>query len=105
MNTESIESVGRLKDLFQKFPGIGARTAERLAFHILREPADYAGALAQAIQDVKSKVGQCKNCFNLTEVDPCAICRDPSRDQGEVWVVEQPKDLMVLESTGLIRGT
>lgn len=105
MTTESIESLGRLKELFQKFPGIGERSAERLAFHILREPADYANALAQAIQDVKSKVGHCKTCFNLTEADPCAICRNPSRDHGEVWVVEQPKDLMVLEATGLIRGT
>lgn len=105
MGSESMESVTRLKDLLQKLPGIGPRSAERLAFHVLREPKDFAAALAQAILDVKQKVGHCKTCFNLTETDPCAVCRDPARDRGEVWVVEQPKDLLVLEATGLIRGT
>ena len=105
MGSESIESVTRLKELLQKLPGIGPRSAERLAFHILREPKDFAAALAQAILDVKTKVGHCKICFNLTENDPCAVCRDPARDRSEVWVVEQPKDLLVLEATGLIRGT
>ena len=105
MGSESIESVTRLKELLQKLPGIGPRSAERLAFHILREPKDFAAALAQAILAVTTKVGHCKICFNLTENDPCAVCRDPARDRSEVWVVEQPKDLLVLEATGLIRGT
>lgn len=99
-----IASLARLKEQFQKLPGIGPRSAERLAFHVLREPRDFAAALAQAILDVKDKVIHCRTCFNLTETDPCPICGDPNRDHGEVWVVEQPKDLLVLESTGLIRG-
>jgi len=102
---QPIESLTRLKEQFQKLPGIGPRSAERLAFHVLREPRAYAAALAQAVLDVKDKVIRCRTCFNLTEVDPCRICADPGRDHGEVWVVEQPKDLLVLEATGLIRGT
>lgn len=105
MSGESIESLGRLKGQFQKLPGIGPRSAERLAFHVLREPREFAAALAQAILDVKDKIIHCHTCFNLTETDPCSICADPRRDRGEIWVVEQPKDLLALESTGLIRGT
>ena len=104
MSGEPIESLGRLKAEFQKLPGIGPRSAERLAFHVLREPRSSAAALAQAILDVKDKIIHCRTCFNLTETDPCAICADPNRDHGEIWVVEQPKDVIVLESTGLIRG-
>lgn len=104
MNGDSIESLARLKEQFQKLPGIGARSAERLAFHILRERRDYAEALSQAILDVKDKVINCSRCFNLTEADPCRICNNTGRDQGELWVVEQPKDVVSLESTGLVQG-
>lgn len=104
MNGEPIESLARLKERFQELPGIGPRSAERLAFHVLREPRDSAAALAQAILDVKDKVRHCKTCFNLTETDPCAICASTGRDRAEIWVVEQPKDLMALEATGLVRG-
>ncbi|MGB0717405.1 MAG: recombination mediator RecR [Phycisphaerae bacterium] len=104
MNGDSIESLARLKEQFQKLPGIGARSAERLAFHILRERREYAEALSQAILDVKDKVINCSRCFNLTETDPCDICRDTSREQGELWVVEEPKDIVSLESTGLVHG-
>ena len=104
MNGEPIESLARLKERFQDLPGIGPRSAERLAFHVLREPRDSAAALAQAILDVKDKVKHCKTCFNLTETDPCAICASTGRDRGEIWVVEQPKDLMALEATGLVHG-
>ncbi len=104
MSTESIESLARLKERMQALPGIGPRSAERLAFHILREPRDFAAALAQAVLDVKDKIIHCKTCFNLTETDPCAICRDSRRDHGEIWVVEQPQDVMVLESAGTLRG-
>jgi len=105
MNRESIDSLARLKEQFQKLPGIGPRSAERLAFHVLREPREFAAGLAQAILDVKDKIIHCRTCNNLTETDPCRICADPMRDRGEIWVVEQPKDLMALEVTGLIRGT
>jgi recombination protein RecR len=104
MSKEPIESLARLKEQLQKLPGIGARSAERLAFHILREPREYAATLAQAILNVKDKLRHCSTCFNLTETDPCPICSDPRRDQSEVWVVEQPKDVLALEATGLIRG-
>lgn len=104
MQSEPIESLARLKAQLQKLPGIGARSAERLAFHILREPRAYAAQLAQAILDVKDKVTHCGTCFNLTERDPCAICSDPRRDHAEIWVLEQPKDLLALEATGLVRG-
>ncbi len=104
MNSEHIESLTRLKEALQKLPGIGVRSAERLAFHILREPRTVAAALAQAILDVKDKIVHCSICYHMTEADPCEVCRSTNRNQAEVWVVEQPKDLMALEATGLIHG-
>jgi recombination protein RecR len=104
MSNEPIESLGRLKEQLGRLPGIGPRSAERLAFHIMREPAAFAEQLARAILDVKQKVIHCRTCFNLTERDPCPVCANPNRDASEVWVVEQPKDVIALESTGLIRG-
>ena len=99
-----MEPLARLKEQLQKLPGIGPRSAERLAFHILREPRESAAALARAVLDVKDKITSCRTCFNLTESDPCAICHDAKRDKATIWVVEQPKDLMALEATGLIPG-
>ena len=104
MGSESIESLNRLKEQFQKLPGIGPRSAERLAFHLLREPRELSAQLARAILDVKDKIIHCKTCYNLTEQSPCAICSDANRDHDEIWVVEQPKDLLALEATGIIRG-
>jgi len=104
LSGEPIESLGRLQAEFQKLPGIGPRSAERLAFHVLREPREVADKLAQAILDVKERVIHCRACYNLTEADPCSICADPRRDPEEIWVVEQPKDLMALEATGIVRG-
>lgn len=104
MSLESLEPLKRLKEQLQRLPGIGSRSAERLCFHVLREPRTYAAALAQALMDVKDKVRHCRTCFNLTERDPCPICADPRRDHAEIWVVEQPKDVIALEATGLIRG-
>lgn len=104
MKNEPIESLARLKEQLQKLPGIGPRSAERIAFHILREPAPQAKALSTAIMDVKTKVIHCRTCFNLTEADPCPICSNPNRDHAEIWVVEQPKDLLALEATGMVRA-
>ena len=104
MSSEPIESLSRLREQLQKLPGIGPRSAERLAFHILREPRESAAALARAILDVKDRIIHCRSCYNLTETYPCAICADPTRDQAEIWVVEQPKDLLALEGTGLVHG-
>ena len=105
MNPIEIESLEQLKQAFQRLPGIGPRSAERLAFHILRGSRDEAAGLANAILAVKDKVIHCHACFNLTEEDPCPICRSGRRDRGEIWVVEQPKDVIALEQTGLVLGT
>lgn len=88
-----------------KLPGIGPRSAERIAFHLLRTPKPEALALSGAIREVKENLRHCSRCFNLTDQDPCGICRDTSRDQELIVVVEQPKDVMLLEQTGLVRGS
>jgi recombination protein RecR len=97
-------AVERLITEFARLPGIGRRTAERLAFHILKSDPPTALALSQAVRDVKETVRHCSTCYNLTDHDPCAICGDPSRDHALVLVVEQPKDLIALEQTGMFRG-
>lgn len=104
VNPGYTESVRKLMEQFGKFPGIGARSAERMAFYILKAPPAEALAIADAIRHVKEHVRHCSICFNLTEADPCAICADPNRDHSLVCVVEQPKDLLQLESTGIFKG-
>jgi len=97
-------SVGKLVDHLAALPGIGRKSAERLAQHLLGCDSAEALALAQAIQDVRKNVKHCPNCFNLTEAAECEICRDPRRDPQVVCVVEQPKDLLVIEATGVFEG-
>ncbi len=97
-------SVGRLVDSLAGLPGIGRKTAERLAQHLVGCDADEALRLATAIRDVRQNVRPCPVCFNLTEGDVCDICRDPRRDPQVVCVVEQPKDLLVIEGTGVFSG-
>lgn len=87
-----------------RLPGIGMRSAERIAFHLLKQKPEEAMKLADAIRDVKTRIKHCSICFNLTEQDPCSICSSATRDQSLVCVVEQPKDLLALESTGLYNG-
>lgn len=100
MTTGYTETVNKLIEELARLPGIGSKTAERLAFHILKsKPAD-ALALAQAISDVKTKIKQCKTCYNFAETDTCPICSDTRRDKSRICVVEQPKDVIVLEKTG-----
>lgn len=94
----------RLMDELKRLPGIGARSAERVAFHLLKSNRDEAVALAKAIVAVKDEIRPCARCFNLADQELCDICRDERRDAGQVIVVEQPKDLMTLEATGVIRG-
>lgn len=98
------EPVNRLIDELARLPGIGRRSAERLAFHILKSDPKPALALARAIADVKSSVGHCSVCYNLTDSDHCAICDNPERDRGIILVVEQPRDLIAIEQTGMYRG-
>lgn len=87
-----------------RLPGIGEKTAARLAFHLLRAPESYAEELARAILEVKRKLRQCSVCFQLTEEDPCVICRDARRDATLICVVAQPQDLLAIERTGSFRG-
>lgn len=87
-----------------RLPGIGEKTATRLAFFILRSPEKYAQELGQAIMDLKAKLKPCSVCFHLTEQDPCAICEDPRRDSSTICVVAQPQDLLAIERTGAFRG-
>ncbi len=101
---ELTESVVNLINEMAKLPGIGKKSAERLAYHILRQHESEAMALADAIRDVKIKVKYCKQCFNLAEGELCVICRDSSRDPSLLCVVEQPRDLIALEQTGVFRG-
>jgi recombination protein RecR len=97
-------SVDRLIEEFARLPGIGRRTAERLAFHVLKSGTEVGGALADAIKAMQRSIRNCSVCFNLTEHDPCPICADPRREHGTVLVVEQPRDLIALEQTGMFRG-
>ena len=85
-------------------PGIGKKTAQRLAFHIMKVSREEALDLARAIEDVKNKVTHCSQCFNLTEEDPCPICSDRKRDQSLICIVENPSDVNALEKAGVFRG-
>jgi recombination protein RecR len=87
-----------------RLPGVGTRTAQRLAFHLLRVPKDEALALAAALQEVKERVRFCSECGNLTEEETCEICRDARRDRSVICVVEQPADLISVERTHEYRG-
>ncbi|MCB9848629.1 MAG: recombination protein RecR [Phycisphaeraceae bacterium] len=98
------EPVERLIETLARLPGIGRRTAERLAFYVLKSPAEEADRLAAALRDVKRAVRHCRVCYNLTQSDPCPICADGSRDRASVLIVEQPKDCIALEQTGVHRG-
>jgi recombination protein RecR len=104
MSTAYTKSIQELMNELARLPGIGMRSAERIAFHLLKQSPAEAMKLADAIRDVKTRIRHCSICYNLTEQDPCNICGDASRDQGLVCVVEQPKDLLALEATGLYRG-
>ncbi len=96
--------ISRLIAELSRLPGIGQRTAQRLAFHILRSPEDQAFALADAIREVKEKVGLCEVCSNLSEGPRCQICTDERRDRSSICVVEEPADVIPIERTGEYRG-
>jgi recombination protein RecR len=98
------KAVATLIEEFGHLPGIGRKSAERLANHILSCTVAEANALADAIRNVKTSIKRCSMCFNLTEDTLCRICRDPRRDQHVVCVVEQPKDVVALESSGAFSG-
>lgn len=103
MSSAYTESLNRLIEEFGKLPGIGPKTAERLAFYVLKADAPEAMKLADAILDVKTKIRRCRLCWNFSEDDTCQICADPRRDPSLICVVEQPKDVISLEKTGTCR--
>ena len=96
--------VVRLLEALEKLPGIGPRSAERMAFYLLRASREEAQRLAQAILDVKERLQFCELCFNLSEAARCQVCQDPSRDPSVLCVVEEPKDILAIEKTGAYRG-
>ena len=104
MSTSYAPPVQRLVTELSKLPGIGNRTAQRLAFHILRASGEDASALARAIVDVKEKIGLCEVCFNLTDEARCRICEDTRRDHGLICVVEEPSDVIPMERTHEYHG-
>ncbi len=98
------EVVKKLVEELAKLPGIGSRTAERLALYILKTPVQQAESLARAITEVKEKISYCKACNNLSQTPFCRICQDQSRDKSIVCVVEQPNDVAAIEKTGVFHG-
>jgi len=97
-------SLQELVDQFKKLPGIGAKNAQRLAFHVLRTPREDAERLCAAIRDVKDRVTYCTTCNNITDVDPCALCNDSSRDHRVICVVEEPQNVSVVDRSGGFKG-
>jgi recombination protein RecR len=98
------DAIGRLVQEFSKLPGIGPKSAQRITFHLLRSPEEKAKALAEALISIKQKVNLCSTCCNVTESDPCPICRNSQRDITQVCIVEQPQDILALEHTGVYKG-
>jgi recombination protein RecR len=105
VSTQStVEPVARLIDELNKLPGIGPKSAARLAFYLLKSPKEQTQALAEAIIDMKERIVFCSICFNITEEDPCEICNSPSRDRTKICVVEEPLDVIALERTNDFKG-
>lgn len=98
------ESVSKLIQELNKLPGIGPKSAQRLAYHILRAPEEQTSQLADAILSVKQKTRLCSICFNITESDPCRICGNDQRDRTKICIVEQPQDILALEHTRAYQG-
>lgn len=97
-------AITRVIDSFDKLPGIGPKTAARLAFYLLHVPQDQLESFASALSNLKKNTILCSTCFNIGETDPCSVCADPERVQDSICVVEQPLDIIVIERTGQFRG-
>ena len=107
MSADSIhtaEPITRLIEEFNKLPGIGPKSAQRLTYYLLRAPASEVGALAEAIKNLKEKLALCSICLNITDSDPCAMCRDKERDRTKICIVEEPIDILPLERTKKYKG-
>jgi len=99
------EPLSRLIDEFQRLPGVGRKSAQRLAFHVLRAPREDADRLCEAVRDVKERVTYCSVCNNITDVDPCGYCSDQGRDRRVICVVEEPQNVFGIEKTRDFKGT
>ncbi len=102
--TPTVEPVSKLIQELNKLPGIGPKSAQRLAYHLLRVPEEQARLLAEALLSVKQNTTLCSVCCNVTDSDLCSICRNDRRDRGRICVVEQPQDILALEHTGVYKG-
>ncbi len=98
------KSLEKLVETFSKLPGVGEKSAQRMALFLMQEGKDFSDQLANAILALKENVGYCSVCFNLTEEDPCVFCQDVKRDKSLICVVEEPKDVLVIEKAGGYRG-
>jgi recombination protein RecR len=98
------EAVTRLVDEFSRLPGIGPKTASRLAYYLLRAPIEQVRSLGEAVSTLRDRITFCSQCFNITEADPCPICADERRERGTVCVVEEPLDVLAIERTGEYHG-
>ncbi len=98
------DAIGKLVQEFARLPGIGPKSAQRITFYLLRSNEEQARALAEALLALKQRVNLCSVCCNVTESDPCPVCRNPQRDVSQVCIVEQPQDIIALEHTGAYRG-
>ncbi len=98
------KAINELIEEFNKLPGIGPKSAQRLAYFLLRAPDGQTKLLAEAITSLKQKITLCSTCFNVTESDPCPICHNDERNHGQICIVEQPQDILALEHTGIYKG-
>ena len=98
------EPISRLVQELNRLPGIGPKSAQRLAYYLLRAPEEQCRLLADAILLVKQQISLCSTCFNVTDVDPCLVCRSEERDRSQICIVEQPQDILALEHTRIYQG-
>jgi recombination protein RecR len=98
------DAISRLVQEFNKLPGIGPKSAQRITFYLLRSPEEQARLLAEALLSLKQKITLCSTCCNVTESDPCPICRNSERNTSQICIVEQPQDILALEHTGIYKG-
>ena len=107
MNQGTVQGADAISHLIQelnKLPGIGPKSAQRLAYYLMRAPQEQAIQLADSILSIKQKIKLCTTCFNVTDADPCFICRNDQRNRSQVCVVEQPQDILAIEHTGVYKG-
>lgn len=101
---QGADAINRLIQELNKLPGIGPKSAQRIAYYLMRSPQEQAIQLAESILNIKQKISLCSTCFNVTDADPCVICRNDQRNRSQVCVVEQPQDILAIEHTGVYKG-